>query len=120
MSVWLVVAAGCSVTTDQGAFDLEADRTGALDRKGFPIFVGPQYDRDVPLKRTIERARLESDLQAQADARKTPGINVNQRSDQLLQQRLRQIARTHGEAARSEIQAACSTDADGVVSCEKQ
>ena len=114
----LVALAGCAATTDQGAFDLEAQRTGAVDKKGFPVFVGAQYDRKVPLKRTIERARLDAELQALADSRKRTGVDVEARRAELLQQRLKTIARTHGDQARAEIAAACKEQEDGDIVCK--
>lgn len=110
--------AGCAVNpVDRGAFDLETNSLGKVDNKGFPVVSGAQYQRDVPLKRTIERAALEAELQALAESRASSAVKVDQRRSQLLQQRLKQIARTHGPKARAEIASACKTDADGVVSC---
>ena len=114
----LIALAGCAATTDQGAFDLEAQRTGAVDKKGFPIFVGAQYDREVPLKPTIERARLDAELQALADSRKRAGVDIEARRAELLQQRLKTIARTHGDEARAEIAAACEEQEDGDIVCK--
>jgi len=113
-----IALSGCAATTDQGAFDLEAQRTGAVDKKGFPVFVGAQYDRKVPLKRTIERARLDAELQALADSRKRTGVDVEARRAELLQQRLKTIARTHGDQARAEIAAACKEQEDGDIVCK--
>lgn len=110
--------AACSAATEFGAFDLEADRTGALDKNGFPVFVGTQYDREVPLRRTIERARLTSELQAIADSRKNPDIDVDKRRSELLQKRLLEIGRTHGSRTQAEISAACESDENGVVTCK--
>lgn len=109
--------AACSSASERGAFNLQSDQIGDLDSKGFPILHGGQYQRDVPLKRTIERARLESELQAIAEAQASTSINVNKRRNELLQQRLQEIARTHGAAAEAEIAAACKTDANGVITC---
>ncbi|MEO1066520.1 MAG: hypothetical protein AAFW47_03985 [Pseudomonadota bacterium] len=109
---------GCVGTADRGAFDLDSQTTGAVDKRGFPVFLGPQYNRNVPLKRTIERAELESELQAVADSRKNAGIDVDKRRSELLQRRLQEIARTHGPQARAEIEAACATGANGVVTCK--
>lgn len=114
----LIALAGCTATTEQGAFDLEAQRTGAVDKKGFPIFIGAQYDRKVPLKKTIERARLDAELQALADSRKRSGVDVEARKSKLFQQRLRTIARTHGDEARAEIAAACKEQEDGEIVCK--
>lgn len=111
--------AGCAASPiDRGAFDLESGSPSKVDSKGFPVVSAGEYKRSVPLKRTIERAQLESDLQALADSQASSGVNVDERRSQLLQQRLRQIARTHGAAAEAEIAAACKTDADGVVTCK--
>ncbi|MEP1443614.1 MAG: hypothetical protein ABJK39_11460 [Hyphomicrobiales bacterium] len=113
-----ITLAGCTASTEFGAFDLETQRTGAVDKKGFPIVVGAQYDRDVPLKPTIERARLDAELQAIAESRKRTDIDVEARKAELLQQRLRTIARTHGSQARAEIAASCKTQDDGEVVCK--
>lgn len=114
----LVALAGCTASTEFGAFDLETQRTGAVDKNGFPILVGAQYDRDVPLKRTIERARLDAELQALAESRKRTGVDVEARRAELLQQRLKTIARTHGDQARAEIAASCTEQDDGEVVCK--
>ena len=114
----LLAMAGCTSTTEFGAFDLEAQRTGAVDKNGFPIVVGAQYDRDVPLKPTIERARLDAELQAIAESRKRTGVDIEARKAELLQQRLKTIARTHGSQARAEIAASCKTQDDGEVVCK--
>ena len=114
----LFALAGCTATTEFGAFDLEAQRTGAVDKNGFPIVVGAQYDRDVPLKPTIERARLDAELQAIAESRKRTGVDIEARKAELLQQRLKTIARTHGSQARAEIAASCKTQDDGEVVCK--
>ena len=114
----LLALAGCTSTTEFGAFDLEAQRTGAVDKNGFPIVVGAQYDRDVPLKPTIERARLDAELQAIAESRKRTGVDIEARKAELLQQRLKTIARTHGSQARAEIAASCKTQDDGEVVCK--
>lgn len=108
----------CAVPTEHGAFDLESQRTGAVDKNGFPIVLGRQYDRDVPLKPTIERARLDAELKAIADSRKRTGVDVEERRAELLQQRLKTIARTHGDQARAEIAASCKTLEDGEVVCK--
>lgn len=109
---------GCTATTQEGAFDLATGKTGAVDAKGFPVFVGARYERDVPLKRTIERARLEAELAAVAESRKSTGVDVDQRRSEILQSRLRDIARTHGASAAAEIAAACTTDQNGIVTCK--
>ena len=114
----LLAMAGCTSTTEFGAFDLEAQRTGAVDKNGFPIVVGAQYDRDVPLKPTIKRARLDAELQAIAESRKRTGVDIEARKAELLQQRLKTIARTHGSQARAEIAASCTTQDDGEVVCK--
>ena len=114
----LIALAGCTATTEKGAFDLVSQRTGAVDEKGFPIFVGGEYDRRVPLKPTIERARLDAELQALADSRKRSGVDVEARKSKLFQQRLRTIARTHGDEARAEIAAACKEQEDGDIVCK--
>lgn len=114
----LCAGLGACAVGDHTAFDLENDSTGRKDRKGFPVFVGPQYNRDVNLKGTVERAELESELQALADSRKDANVDFNARKSELLQQRLQQIARTHGARAQAEIDAACSTDDSGIVSCK--
>ena len=110
--------AGCAATTEFGAFDLETQRTGAVDKKGFRIFIGGQYDREVPLKPTIERARLDAELQALAESRKRTGVDTEARRAELLQQRLKTIARTHGDQARAEIAAACKEQEDGEIVCK--
>ncbi|MEP2943389.1 MAG: hypothetical protein ABJM86_10185 [Hyphomicrobiales bacterium] len=110
---------GCAASPlDRGAFDLESGSPSKFDSKGFPIVSAGEYKRNVPLKRTIERAQLEADLQALAESQASGGVKVDERRSQLLQQRLRQIARTHGATAEAEIAAACKTDADGVVTCK--
>ena len=114
----LIALAGCTASTELGAFDLENQRTGAVDKKGFPIFVGAEYDREVPLKPTIERARLDNELQALAESRKRSGVDVEARISKLLQQRLKTIARTHGDEARAEIAAACKELEDGEIVCK--
>lgn len=110
--------AACNATPRDGAFDLTTGKTGAVDSKGFPVFVGARYERDVPLKRTIERARLEAELEAIAESRKSTDIDVGQRRSQILQARLKEIARTHGARAEAEIAAACTTDQNGIVTCK--
>ena len=114
----LVALAGCTGSTELGAFDLETQRTGTVDKKGFPIFVGTQYDRKVPLKPTVERARLDAELQALAKSRKRSGVDVEARKSKLLKQRLQTIARTHGDEARAEIAAACKELEDGEIVCK--
>lgn len=114
----LIALAGCAGSTELGAFDLENQRTGAVDKKGFPIFVGSQYDRDVPLRPTVERARLDAELQALAESRKRSGVDAEARRSKLLQQRLKTIARTHGDEARAEIAAACKELEDGEIVCK--
>lgn len=114
----LIALAGCAASTELGAFDLENQRTGAVDKKGFPVLVGAQYDRKVPLKPTIERARLDAELQALAESRKRSGVDVEARRSELLQQRLKTIARTHGDEARAEIAAACKELEDGEIVCK--
>ena len=114
----LIALAGCAASTELGAFDLENQRTGAVDKKGFPVLVGAQYDRGVPLKPTIERARLDAELQALAESRKRSGVDIEARRSELLQQRLRTIARTHGDEARAEIAAACKEQEDGEIVCK--
>lgn len=110
--------AGCAANPiDRGAFDLESENLGKVDSKGFPVVSGAQYDREVPLKKRIERAALESELQAIAESRASSLVKVDQRRNELLQQRLKQIARTHGPAAEAEIDASCKTDKEGVVTC---
>ena len=89
-----------------------------LIKKGFPVLVGAQYDRKVPLKPTIERARLDAELQALAESRKRSGVDVEARRSELLQQRLKTIARTHGDEARAEIAAACKELEDGEIVCK--
>lgn len=118
VGVACVALVGCTATTEFGAFDLEAQRTGAVDKNGFPILVGAQYDRDVPLKPTIERARLDAELQALAESRKRTGVDVEARRAELLQQRLKTIARTHGAQARAEIAASCKEQEDGEIVCK--
>ncbi|MEP3231264.1 MAG: hypothetical protein ABJN04_13945 [Hyphomicrobiales bacterium] len=114
----LVALAGCTATTEQGAFDFETQRTGSVDKKGFPVFVGGKYDRKVPLKPTIERARLDAELQALGDSRKRTGSDIEAQRAELSQQRLQTIARTHGDEARAEIAAACKEQEDGEIVCK--
>ena len=110
---------GCALSPlDRGAFDLESGSPTQVDSKGFPVIAAGEYKRNVPLKRTIARAELEAELQAQAEAEASSRVKVDERRNELLQQRLRQIARTHGAQAEAEIAASCKTDADGVVTCK--
>ncbi len=114
----LLFVAGCTVTTEQGAFDVESDRTGKVDKNGFPVFVGARYDRDVVLKQVDERSEIETELEAIASSRKTPSVDVDKKRNELLQKRLLDIARTHSDDAQAEIDAACQTDENGVVHCK--
>jgi len=61
---------------------------------------------------------LDSELQAIAESRKRTGVDVEARRSELLQQRLKHIARTHGAEARAEIAAACKTREDGEIVCK--
>lgn len=109
---------GCKATPDSGAFDLQAKSTGALDSKGYPVLLGGQYERGVPLKRNIERVKIERELKAIADTRRNPGIKAGSGSGRLSQRELREIARTHGAKTEAEIKGACSTDENGIVTCK--
>ncbi|MEM8794476.1 MAG: hypothetical protein AAGE61_02825 [Pseudomonadota bacterium] len=117
-----IVLSGCSVG-DHTAFDLEAERTGQVDENGFPVFLGKQYERDVPLMSTTERARVERDLEALAESR-TPGTDEaaaaqgGVRDANQLQERLRSIARNHAAQAEAEIDQSCDTRSNGQVVCK--
>ncbi|MEM8839129.1 MAG: hypothetical protein AAGE89_13625 [Pseudomonadota bacterium] len=112
---------GCALG-EHTAFDLEAERTGQVDENGFPVFLGKQYERDVPLMSTTERARIEKDLEALAQSR-TPGADEEAaaqgevRDANQLQERLRSIARSHAAQAEAEIDQACETRSNGPVVC---
>lgn len=119
MAMFVALLLGGCVTSsvDKGAFDFESGSIGKVDSKGFPVLSGGAYQRDVPLKRSLERAQLEAELQALAESQASGGANIDQRRSALLQQRLRQIALTHGAKAEAEIAAACTTDSQGIVTC---